>query len=53
MQISGGKVALYFGLIFAGGLASGFLGHELYSSDTASEVQQLIIGRELLKGLAP
>lgn len=36
MQISGGKVALYFGLIFAGGLASGFLGHELYSSDTVS-----------------
>lgn len=33
MQISGGKVALYFGLIFAGGLSSGVLGHVLYSTD--------------------
>ena len=36
MQISGAKVALYFGLIFAGGLASGVLGHVLYSADTVS-----------------
>ncbi len=36
MQISGGKVALYFGLIFAGGLASGVLGHVLYSTESVS-----------------
>jgi hypothetical protein len=33
MQISGGKVALYLGLIFGGGVASGVLGHMLYSSE--------------------
>lgn len=36
MQISGGKVALYLGLIFTGGVASGVLGHMLYSTETVS-----------------
>lgn len=33
MQISAGKIALYFGLVFTGGLASGVLGHMLYSAE--------------------
>ena len=36
MQVSGPKVALYLGLIFVGGVASGVLGHVLYSTETVS-----------------
>ena len=36
MQVSGPKVALYLGLIFSGGVASGILGHVLYSAETVS-----------------
>ncbi len=36
MQLSTGKVALYFGLVFAGGITSGILGHVLYSTETVS-----------------
>jgi len=36
MQLSGGKVALYLGLIFSGGVATGVLGHVLYSTETVS-----------------
>lgn len=36
MQISGGKVALYLGLIFGGGIAAGVFGHMLYSTESVS-----------------
>jgi len=36
MQISTGKVALYLGLIFSGGVVSGVLGNMLYSTETVS-----------------
>ncbi len=36
MQISGGKVALYLGLIFSAGLTAGAFGHMLYSTETVS-----------------
>ena len=36
MQISGGKVALYLGLIFGAGITAGALGHMLYATETVS-----------------
>ncbi|MCX6613885.1 MAG: hypothetical protein NTW74_23940, partial [Acidobacteria bacterium] len=36
MQISGGKVAIYLGLIFGAGITAGALGHMLYSTETVS-----------------
>jgi hypothetical protein len=36
MEISASRVALYFGLVFSGGVASGVLGHALYSSETVA-----------------
>ncbi len=36
MQISGGKVALYLGLIFGAGITAGAFGHMLYSTETVS-----------------
>lgn len=36
MQLSGGKVAIYLGLMFSAGVASGVLGHALYSAEAVS-----------------
>jgi hypothetical protein len=36
MQLSGGKVAVYLGLIFSAGAAAGVLGHALYSAEGVS-----------------
>jgi hypothetical protein len=36
MHVSGGKIALYLGLIFTGGVAAGVMGHVLYSTESVS-----------------